>query len=194
MAEDTETEAQSKEFINAKVDSELKADCVEFVESDPNTSSLSHLVRKALFDTIDEDNREPQGQPEGSAIHGEAIGEMQEELRQLRALTEDLKTSVDAIEVRTREPSQEIKELKSDIFGVLPPSEEHIWKNERGEFPPAIDATEDDVAHSGSVTAIANVLGADKYEIERAIPYLREDNHRVQTAEVDGETRYFKEV
>lgn len=194
MTEETSTEERTQEFVNAKVNSELKAKCLEYVESDPNTSSISHLVRKALLQTINNDPHQQQNQAQNTLGDGDEMVEIKQELRELRALTNQLKSTLDAVEVRTREPSEEIEQLKAEIFGALPSGTDDILKSNRGEVRFPLNSAEDNIAHSGKISSIARVLGVDEYEVERAIPYLRKDNHRIQTIEIDGETRYYKEV
>lgn len=182
----------SDAYVNAKVDPEQKAEFEAYAEEDPNTDSLSHLVRKSLLREVNDDHAA--GQQPSNAREREQLADIKDDLRQVRSQLESLHTTVEAIAARTQEPAEDIKELSSDVFGVLPTGKDHIWKWERKEIPPSRGPESDPVAHSGSVTAIANILGEKDLRVHQALDHLREDTHRVQTITVDGESRFYKEV
>lgn len=54
-------------------------------------------------------------------MQAKAVAEVHKETRQLRSVVEDLQTTVEAIDARTRGPTQDIIELSSDVSQVRAP-------------------------------------------------------------------------
>lgn len=171
------------------ISEEQRAKWEEYIGENPTFNSKADLIRRAVEKEI-----HSEGKQDSAAEQANAIAEVQSEVRQLRMVIEDLQSDIEALEARTREPSQEAKEITNDIFAVLPPGTDHIWKWERKEIPPDTRHEPDPTAHSGTVTAIANTLDEDELHVEEALQHLQEESHRVQTVEIDGERRWFKEV
>jgi len=171
------------------ISEQQRTDWEEYVGENPEYNSKADLIRRAVQKEI-----ETETQPDAQVSKTEDFEEIKEELRQLRTLVEDLGTTVEAIEARTREPAQNIRELANEVFAVLPPSEDHIWKWERGEIRPETEHETDPTAHAGTLTAIANTVGAEEHLVVEAIELLEDDSHRIQTADIGDELRWYKEV
>jgi len=168
---------------------EQRARWDKYVGENPDFSSKADLIRRAVEKEINNDDEE-----DAQVANSEAISEVQDELRQLRTLVEDLQTTVEAVEARTREPTQDIKELTNEIFAVLPEGQDHIWEWERGRIQPNTGHEPEPTAHSGTLTAISNVLSEEEYRIQQALDELQDNSHRVQTVEIADKRRWYKEV
>lgn len=167
---------------------EQRARWEKYVGENSDFNSKADLIRRAVEKEISSDEEDAQ------VANSEAITEVQDELRQLRTLVEDLQTTVEAVEARTREPAQDIKDLTSEIFAVLPEGQDRILEWERGRIRPNTGHETEPTAHSGTLTAISNVLGEEEYRIQQAMDELQDNSHRVQTVEIDDERRWYKEV
>lgn len=171
------------------ISEQQRRDWEEHVDENPEYNSKADLIRRAVQKEID-------GESESDVreSNAEDIAEIKEEVRQLRTLVEDLGTTIEAIEARTREPAQNIRELANEVFAVLPSGEDHIRKWERGEIPPQTRHETDPTAHAGTLTAIANTVDEEEHLVVEALEQLQEDSHRVQTVDINGEPRWYKVV
>lgn len=112
-------------------------------------------------------------------MQAKAVAEVHKETRQLRSLVEDLQTTVEAIDARTRGPTQDIIELCSDVFTVLPASLDTVWEWEKGEVPPRRRHEPAPTAHSGagdSEHRRRRHLGHASLEITKLYLQLLEDD------------------
>jgi hypothetical protein len=184
----------SRKLVNLQVNEEQKTRWTEHVENSNEHKSLSQFIRFVVEREIGSDT------PQGSGGLGEGADEqlngLQEDNRQLRANLQKVAETVERIEDRMDEPSGEIRELASDIFGVLPERDLVV----DGEGNPRLShgfglPDEQNKAYEGTAESVANIMDTDEYRALQALDLLERDMSMVRSREVydDGVTRYYKD-
>lgn len=174
--------------LNVNVDALERWD--SYLDESLSYKHRSELIRHAV-------EREISGSQQDQPTSEEGIAEIKDGLRQLSNQVQDLHTTVDAIAERTKETPESIKELAHELFPLLPTRDE--LQDYRQAAIRAGDGIGDahvgpDWTDSGRVEAFADRLDADEVDVRAALVQLQEETHRVQSVDVDGESRFYKEV
>lgn len=182
----------AKPRFTMALDPEQKERWEDYVEDSKQFGSLAQLIRYAVEREIGEGEspgHNPRGETDGARI-SEVLDNTQDILGGIGDL-EDRLVKIEQ-EVST---NPEIAELANDIFELLP-SKEEVEEFVRG--PLRIDSYPEDrqelIAHSGLPEAFARLLEEDEYRVRAGIEKLQEDMALVYSDELDGRTRYYKEV
>lgn len=184
--------------VNLEVPSETKEKWQEAADKDPNAGgNLSGFIRSAVEVKIGEVESESEDDSSDENVH--------EEITELKGMVRDLTESMKTTNARLRELENETKsdpdteKLANDLFARLPTKEEfEEWHGGKGEslklgHHPKEDRTLLRAERGGEPEAFAEVLDGSLLEIQDAIAYLRENTPLVQEAEINGETRFYRE-
>lgn len=96
----------------------------EFAEESMDYSSFSHFLRAAAHAEM-EGGHQPDGSVKADTGELEAdVADMKDQLRQFHGEMQDIRQMFETIEIRTRQPGEEIEELQDELFEVLPDEEQ----------------------------------------------------------------------
>lgn len=169
-----------------------------YIEEESDFATRSEFVRFAV-------NREV-NQQHGA---GEASGENQTLLREIRDSVVDLSDRMDSMEnqVDTLQSAvrsdPQVEELANELFGLLPDEQPGTpeWREELENLQTQAQAEGDDVtekearAWEGTPESLAQAFDVPERKIHSAIDLLIAETHLIRTEETgDGETRYWTEV
>lgn len=191
-----------REQVHITVNSEKKDRWTEFVDEYPEYSSLSHLIRRAVSKEISSEKSLDEG-PEDTEITDSFEVEIDDLQAQLETIKEDL-----SYVKREVGKDTELEEFSMEVFEALPEEEpgtiDHKKKYREVEqaAQSAFDQPDTDPeplekqqkALSGTVDGLAVFLGEPKWRVLRALENLEEETNRLRSVEIDGNTRYYKEV
>lgn len=155
-----------------------------YVETNPDVTSLSQLVRQAVEAEINRDT--PINAESGSEVASERLSELLENTQTIKTQVENIEDRLYTIEEQVQE-NPEISELAADVFEILP-SRDEIENYYRGRPP-----VQNEVG-AGTIEEFADRLGEDKYRIEKAVEKLQNEIALVYTTDKFGDrTCYYKE-
>lgn len=116
---------------------------------------------------------------------------MVENLQRVENRVQDFDRRLQSVEQEVKDDA-ELNELRNEVSGLLPKTEDEIVEAEHQEQKPGEMAPEN-CALSGRARNIAMALNEEAYRVQDAQDQLQEETHRVQTVEMAGDTRYYKE-
>jgi hypothetical protein len=92
------------------------------------------------------------------------------------------------------EHDQALADIAPEVFAKLPELDNRRDAFERLHRPVYDPETGDPIKNRGTVERLAEQTGLDSEQVREAIAKLKRDTARVRSAEVDGKTRYWKEI
>lgn len=174
--------------ISLKVDPDTKAEWQEEAENNPDYSSLTHLIRRAVDREI---NGETNGkQSNGSSPGGKEIDRLNETLQNFREDMGELRGEIREMKGEMRRVVPDT-DARMDIYGELPLIEVSDYDPHDPQDTPT------DLLERGvTVEELSERLPAyDKQTIRNHLRDMAEDTGQIGTAWVpeNGTTHYFKE-
>ncbi|ELY84999.1 hypothetical protein [Natrinema altunense] len=174
-----------KSRFNMVIPEKQKERWEEYVEENPDVTSLSQLVRQAVESEIAQGNA-PNLSGGSDEVARERLSELLEDTKKIRSGIENIEDRLYHVEQEVRD-NPEISELAADLFEILP-SREDIEDYHKGRQP-----GQNEVG-AGTVDEFAERLGTAEPRIERALEKLQNEIALVYTtSEFGDETRYYKE-
>jgi len=174
-----------KSRFNMVVPEKQKERWEQYVEENPDVTSLSQLVRQAVEAEIAQSNT--------SHVAGGSDEVARERLSELLGDTKKIRSGIENIEDRLYHVEQEVRdnpeisELAADLFEILP-SRDQIEDYHKGGQPGKNELG------AGTMSEFADRLGKDESRVERALEKLQNEIALVYTTnEFGDETRYYKE-
>jgi len=174
-----------KSRFNMVIPEKQKERWEDYVEENPDVTSLSQLVRQAVETEI------AQGSTSDATVGmdevaRERLSELLEDTKKIKSGIENVEDRLIHIEQEVRD-NPEISELAADVFEVLP-SREDIEDYHKGRQP-----GQNEVG-AGTVEEFADRLGREESRIERALEKLQNEIALVYTTDEFGnKTRYYKQ-
>lgn len=135
--------------------------------SEKGFRGYSDFIRTTIEKEIKSD--ESAGSEDIDALN-QQIGDLTETVNQLAATVQDMDTRLQTLEQEVRD-DPEVKQIASDIFGILPTREELLEVAKAHEVHKC----------SGTVESIAAHLDREQYKIEQGLNRLQSDSNQVQS-------------
>lgn len=196
-----------KTQVNIQVTKDRKERWEEAVKESPEVGTLSGFIRGAVEARI---NGHTNG-TNGHTADSDALNEILEAVQETNSRLNQLEGRVSTVEGLVR-GDPEIEEVADSLFEILPTEEElqprqferrsgetvaietsvDSWGDDRNEVPIG-DLNDAQLARSGHILGLAEVLGESPYNVEKALENLMEETYVVATTERDGETLYYRE-
>jgi hypothetical protein len=184
--------------LNLRVSEDQKASWEEYADESVEVDSLSHLVRLAVAREVSGAYDRDAGGT-GTQIPTEQLGEIETAIKRVERTVGDID---DRVAVLEREAESNKPSPAEQVYEALPPAKPYTeaWKraiDERGlPRPPHGLPHGDPIAWLGTQENIREVeWGPDDHQVvEAGLEQLLEDDSlpSVETAEIDGEQRYWK--
>lgn len=172
--------------LNITVDADDKEAWKEYAEKNPNTESLTQLIKLAVLHEMESDEPE---MPASSSKDSDDLGEILQEVRGIRSDMNVLTTRIEAIE-RSVERSPEKSKVAQRIWDVLPTEEPGTTAH---EALVAQDRTGDKVPYA-TVGNLADRLGETESVVRDALTRLQDDMHPfVRVTEWNGSDVYWRD-
>ena len=188
--------------INLEVNEATKSRWMEAADESPEANgNLSSFIRLAVENEIG--GRSESDSPTTSTESIEDLSEMAETSDRILHSLDSIQGQLESLKRESRS-DPDLDALKNEVFSHLPTSEEfEAWHYASPEGragksrPPETNPealTRLAAERGGDPAAIAEVLDASTYRVLDALDKLMEDTPLVREVEIDGETRYCKEV
>lgn len=179
-----------KNQVGFYVESERKQKWENYADETGRT--LSGMIRCAVEAFIHED-RKRSDEAGLSTDAEEKFQELLEGTDNNQDLLQEIYEEVHVIRQEVKE-NPELQELMNEVFSLLPVGESTVIESKysTSQSPPP-EFGESQTVKSGKVDDLAEILDSSEFEVERALEQIQEQTYLVQTTDVDGETRYYKE-
>ena len=156
--------------------------------------SMSQFIRTAVEKFINEE--ESGDSTEVSKELDSKIETLLDRSDSIQADLDTLSSQSQAIYQEVRKPPEGTNELAHEIFGILP-TERQLFRSDQKSL---IDKGSDDpifydgYIRTGRAADIGDHLNEDTVRVRNALDILKEDHQVVESAEIEGNRRYYKDV
>jgi hypothetical protein len=183
-----------KTQVHVQVEEDTKREWKKAVKKDRELTSLSDLIRRAVFREISDDNRvtafDDVLEDRDIPTQTDGDSETATEMAKLRDTIEDMDSRLEEVR-RVVTADTERRPLEDRIMEALPPAKPHTkqWKRVKRKRndpnpPAAVMAT----AWDGDIWEISKHVGESPQTVEERL-----DEMGVPRGDVDGERRYWME-
>lgn len=172
-----------------KVEDDQKQRWKDHVEESNQHKNLSQFIRQTVEREIAGTRNGAQGAVDDELK--EAVYDLVDSNRRIEAGIGNVDDRLDGIESSLSEPPEDIQELMTDVFDVLP-EEGELGHTQSDVLSGDIVIAPDGNVLTGRVADIADHLGEPSYQVRRAIEQLQADSSLVQSTTVEGDERYYR--
>jgi len=182
--------SEQKTGVSAQITQERKD---RWIES-KGELSMSQFIRTAVEAHINQDIGEDS--PGASKELENKVDTLLNRSESIQADLETLRSQSQAIHHEVRNPPEGTDELAHEIFGILPTERELLGATQKS----LLEGERDDPIYydgyirTGRAEDIGDHLNEDTVRVRNALKILVEDHQVVESTEVEGDMRYYKDV
>jgi hypothetical protein len=179
---------EKNQRINFVVSSDQKQRWQEVADESDEYSGLSDLIRLSVSRELAGGHESTSGTDDELK---EAVYDLVDSNRRIEAGIGNVDDRLDGIESSLSEPPEDVQDLMTDVFDVLP-EEGEVGRTQSDVLSGDDVVAPDGRVVTGRVADIADHLGEASYQVRRAIEQLQADSSLVESTTVEGDERFYR--
>lgn len=170
----------AKKTVTARVAEDVYTEWSDYLEESPKADSMSHLIRLAVNEYVEDDDGQVEGQAQSGlqarteTTDAAPSGEVLETLNRIERTVEDIQ---DGVAVLSRDKTEEQFNIVAVLTEIVPSEANHSGPPERWALP---------------ARELAARMGVEPDVVAEELEEMDAEGGYINSIDDDGETKYYK--